>query len=85
MLHILFLSVLSFILILILTLIILILILILILRLIIPTMKIGSLAFLVAPEDSAETSVEKVAQIPEKIVEVEAEKTGSIQITDIES
>ena len=48
-------------------------------------MQIGSLAFLVAQEDSAETSAEKVAQIPEEIVEVETEKTGSIQITDMES
>jgi 2-keto-4-pentenoate hydratase len=48
-------------------------------------MKIGSLAFLAAQEDSAEATVEKVAQIPEEIVEVETEKTGSIQITDIES
>jgi hypothetical protein len=48
-------------------------------------MQIGSLAFLVAPEDSAEASVEKVAQIREELVEVETEKTGSIQITDIES
>ena len=64
---------------------ILIIILILILRLIILMMQIGSLAFLVAQEDSAETSAEKVAQIPEEIVEVETEKTGSIQITDMES
>ena len=48
-------------------------------------MQIGSLAFLVVQEDSAEASVEKTAIIPEEIVEAETEKTGSIQITDMES